>query len=267
MRTASKILAVAFVVGSLAMPAGVAFANAPEVAATCENGLTFQMGRGEAGTTVTVYLDNVREYGPIEVVRHGDPLSFAVPAPSDRSVPHSWLVVVDSVWNQDQRITRSVPACSVTTTSTATTAPTPSSTTVAPTTTTPDTISSSTTTSSTSVPAPATTTTSITTTTEPPPTPPSTTVAATTSAPTTVSSSTTTTPLPEPAPSPATAIPGTTPRNVSSTSPTTSSPPPSASTPAGEIPTTGSKILAIALAAAGSLFAGVMARRASRRPS
>jgi hypothetical protein len=108
---------------------GTAFANRNTVAVDCD-GLLFDMPSGEAGTEVRVYLDGASEpvYSAV-VARQFDPVRFSVASP-DRSRPHSWVVVVDSVWNADQRIVRSWPACISPPTSTAPTTTSTTSTTV-----------------------------------------------------------------------------------------------------------------------------------------
>lgn len=224
MRAARFLFAAVVVVASFAAGAGVAHANRNEVTVSCENGLTFDMPRGEEGTTVTVFLDNVRVFGPVTVARQGDPVAFSVPAPADRSVPRSWVVVVDSLWNADQRIVRSVPACAPTTTP----PPPPATTTTT---------------------APTSTSTSTTSTSTPPTLPSSATTAPATS----------TTTVAQPAPS--TVVPPTTPRTVSSTTSPPPSVPPAGLLPATGL--NGAAAVIAALATGAGLLARRAARRTS----
>lgn len=142
---ARLVSAAAAALAVLAVPSAVA-ANQNTVAASCA-GLTFDMARGEAGTIVTVSLDGepvIRTTSsatgtftlPATVAAQFDPMSFTVASP-DQTRPHTWVVVIDSVWNTDQRIVRTVEPCTApttvpqttTTSSPPTTVPAPSSTT------------------------------------------------------------------------------------------------------------------------------------------
>jgi LPXTG-motif cell wall-anchored protein len=143
------LLIPAAVAAALALPA-TASANNNTVTADC-TGLTFNMDRTEANTRVTATVDGRPAMDQIVNRTFGAPVRFTLPNP-DPTRPHTWVVFVDSEWNADQTITRSIPAC---TTPTSTTLPvsTSSTTTTPPTSTSSvDTVPGTTTPPSSSVP-------------------------------------------------------------------------------------------------------------------
>lgn len=143
-RTGRLAVIPATVALALAAWTGTAAANANDVTVTCA-GLSFSMPRGETGTVVTTTLDG-RVVRTDTVGTFGASLAYTIPSP-DQTTPRSWVVTVDSLYNTDQTIVRSVGACVTPTTSTTTT------TAPAPTTTVPPQVATST------VPAPAPTST------------------------------------------------------------------------------------------------------------
>ena len=151
-----RLLALLAVPVALAVP-GVAHANSNDIAATCD-GLEFSMPRGETDTVVRTFLDGALVRTD-RVATFGASTAFSVPSP-DRTRSHVWVVEVDSVFNADQRIERSVPAC-VAPTTTSTTSTTVAVTTPPVPTTVPPVVSSTVVTTprtpTTTVPAPTTT--------------------------------------------------------------------------------------------------------------
>lgn len=136
--TPRRLLPVAVALGAaVAIPAGVAHANSFTADADC-SGVTFQMPRGEAGTTVTATVDG-RQVARVVVATHGDTVLISQPSP-DRTVAHTWTIVVDSVYNTDQSWSETVPACSQPVATTTTTPPVASTTTTVVAVTTPPTV-------------------------------------------------------------------------------------------------------------------------------
>lgn len=152
-RTGRLAVIPASVALALAAWTGTAAANSLTVDATC-SGMALNMPRGETGTVVTTTLDG-RVVRTDTVGTFGASLAFTIPSP-DQTTPRSWVVTVDSPYNTDQTIVRSVGACLTPTSSTTITVP-------APTTTVPPLVATST------VPAPSPTSTVPATTTTVPP--------------------------------------------------------------------------------------------------
>jgi LPXTG-motif cell wall-anchored protein len=116
----SLVAAAVLVLGVAALP-GVAAANRNTVEATCDR-LVFDMPASEAGTTVTVSLNGTTVH-TVTAANQLDPIRFTLTTP-DPTRANGWVIVVDSVWNTDQRIVRSSPPCpTATTTPPPTTAP------------------------------------------------------------------------------------------------------------------------------------------------
>lgn len=113
---------------ALAAWTGTAAANSNDVTVTCA-GLTFNMPRGETGTVVTTTLDG-RTVRTDTIGTFGASLAYTIPSP-DQTSPRSWVVTIDSVYNTDQTIVRTVGAC-VTPATTTTTAPAATTTTAPP---------------------------------------------------------------------------------------------------------------------------------------
>ena len=114
--TPHKLLTIpAAVALTLGLAAGTASANAYTADANCD-GLTFNLPRAEDGTVVTTTVDN-RVVRVDTVATFGAPVSFRVASP-DRTVAHTYTVVVDSVYNEDHTFTETVGACVAPTTTT-----------------------------------------------------------------------------------------------------------------------------------------------------
>lgn len=123
---ARRLFALLAIPAALAFP-GYAAANSFGADADCD-GVTVNMARGEAGTVVTVTVDG-RPVATRTVAAQFDPVNLTVATP-DRTVAHTWVVTVDSLYNTDQRWSETVPAC--VTPSTTTTVPASSTTTTVP---------------------------------------------------------------------------------------------------------------------------------------
>ncbi len=119
-----RLFALLAIPAALAIPGHVS-ANAFGADADCA-GLTVTMPRGEAGTVVTVTVDG-RTVARQTVPNQGDAVLISLATP-DRTVAHTWVVTVDSVFNADQRWTETVAACSPPMASTTTTLPVASTT-------------------------------------------------------------------------------------------------------------------------------------------
>lgn len=98
------------------MGAGVAHANEVTPVASCERGFLFDMLKGEAGTTVTVWMDGAAVVTRVVAVQN-DRVTITLPSP-DKTRAHLWEVFVDSLYNQDHRFSLPVPACVFPTTTT-----------------------------------------------------------------------------------------------------------------------------------------------------
>lgn len=120
---------------------GTAAANANDVTATCEGGFAFSMPRGETGTRIITTLDG-KVMRDDTIATFDASLAYTLP-PGDQTIPHSWVVTIDSLYNTDQTIVRAVGAC--------VTPPTTTTVPAAPTTTAPPQVATST------VPTPAAT--------------------------------------------------------------------------------------------------------------
>jgi hypothetical protein len=112
---------VATIVGVGAL-SGVASANAYQITARCGAPFAVSIPKAEDGTRLIVTLNGERVHSSTAFA-FGDPLRWQLENP-DPTRSHTLEVLIDSVWNDDHRETRVVPACVVATTTTTTTPPT-----------------------------------------------------------------------------------------------------------------------------------------------
>jgi hypothetical protein len=120
---------VATIIGVGAL-SGVASANEYQITARCGAPFAVSVPKAEDGTRLVVTLNGERVHSSTAFA-FGDPLYWQLDNP-DPTRSHTLTVLIDSVWNEDYRETRVVPACVVATTTTTT----PPTTTVPATTTT-----------------------------------------------------------------------------------------------------------------------------------